>query len=306
MLPRDGSARLHVFSEEIILMRGVRGLIAIIGAAFGELFYIAFPDLFKHVIYGRVADFLDRIVTSEWATMIAYIIQHAMIVAGGILLAASAYWLGVARRHEVVQSGVMPTDSAKPPLNITPIWLLAAALVGAVIAIAFTQVINRKEAVPLSDIRLNILHTLIYPPGIDNKKDPAWALIVYSPANDHPIVGVSHNAELKFYDKIISRKEEDTEFKVVEARMLPPRREGNEVPPGQAPAFKVIDDSNITTDQWRQTLDGKGMIYAFVIAKYYGTENADKVRITELCRYITKNPTLLTSCDGHNRTYTEQ
>jgi hypothetical protein len=86
--------------------------------------------------------------------------------------------------------------------------------------------------------------------------------------------------------------------------MPTPRREGNEIPPGQAPAFKIVDN-NITTDQWRQMLEGKGLIYAFVIAKYYGAENTENVRVTESCRFITQNPTVLTSCDGHNRVYTE-
>jgi hypothetical protein len=64
--------------------------------------------------------------------------------------------------------------------------------------------------------------------------------------------------------------------------------------------------NNITIDQWRQMLEGKGVIYAFVIVKYYGTENIDKVRVSESCRYIIKTPVVLNSCDGHNRIYTEQ
>jgi hypothetical protein len=305
MLPRAGSACPHVFWEDIILMRGVTGPIAIIGAAFGEIINVAFPELFKHIIYGYIADFLDRIVSSWWASMIAFIIEHAIIAAGGIGLVALAYSLGVVQRQAVVPSGIMPTDPPTRSLNITPMWLAAAVAVAVIITIAFMTVITNKDTVPLSEIRLNILHAYIYPPGDDNKKNPAGALIEFSPANNHPIVGVSHNAQLKFYEKIISKQEEDAQMKIVEAPMLPPRREGNEVPPGQAPSFSIYDP-NITIDEWKNMTQGNGMIYIFAIAKYYGTENAEKIRVTEFCRFITRTPLVLHSCDSHNRIYTQE
>jgi hypothetical protein len=53
-------------------------------------------------------------------------------------------------------------------------------------------------------------------------------------------------------------------------------------------------------------MEGNGVIYLFIITKYYGIENMTQIRTTEFCRYITKTPIILHSCDGHNRTYTEQ
>jgi hypothetical protein len=175
---------------------------------------------------------------------------------------------------------------------------------GAVVVNAYRHELA-APAVPLSDIRLNILHSLIYPPSQDNKKNPAGALIVYTPANNHPVVGISHNGALKFYDKPISKQEEDAQMKVVAAPMPAPLREGNEVPPGQEPSFAVTEPS-LSLDEWNKTIEGGGTIYIFVVMKYYGSENMTQIRTTEFCRYISRTPLILHSCDGHNRTYTEQ
>jgi hypothetical protein len=146
---------------------------------------------------------------------------------------------------------------------------------------------------------------LIYPPGQDNKKNPTTAVIRYATTNNHPIVGISHNGALKFYDKPISKQEEDAQMKVVAAPMPAPLREGNEVIPGQEPSFSVTDES-VNLEEWNKTMDGTGVIYLFVVMKYFGTENMAQIRTTELCRYIIKTPLIMQSCDGHNRTYTEQ
>jgi hypothetical protein len=58
-------------------MRGAKILIAAIGAMLGEIIRVAFPDIFKHLVYGHVADFLDRLVNSWWASVIASIVEHS-------------------------------------------------------------------------------------------------------------------------------------------------------------------------------------------------------------------------------------
>jgi hypothetical protein len=283
-------------------MRAKSAIIWIIGLAFGQLVNIILPDIIKHAIYAYLTDFLVHLIGLWWASMIAFLLTNAIPIIAGLGLILLTFWLRIGERQEVVESGIM--SETRLPSTIPLKWALVGAIALIIGASAIMKVIYKNE-VPLFDIKLYMANAVLFPPGEDTEKNPCFADIYYSAANNHPIVGVTHFATLKFSDKLLSREEEDVEMRALDARIPPPRADGNELYPGK-PYFFSVNEKSITLNEWKRMLTGTSMIYVFAKAKYFGADNAEKIRATEFCAFITQSLVVMNDCLGHNHTYTEQ
>jgi hypothetical protein len=248
-------------------MRGARVLFVILGAILGEIAREALPDIIKHTIYAHIVDFLTPIVNSGLASVIAYTVEHAIFISVAIGVLALAIWLAFLLREQVVESGIMSSGPSRHVPNIKPTWVAVALLITILGTVTIMQFIHGKNDANSTDIRLNIAPLFLSPPGEDPSKNPSFAVIGIAPAYNHSLVGVSHNAAIKFVSKLLHKEEEDAQMRIIAAPMPPPNPEGNELTPGQLGHFYAPDKS-ITSDEWRSMLNGDGAIYVFAIAKY--------------------------------------